>query len=467
MKGFDISMIAGEDFDIHNRIEKMFGTKAIGTISAEILHNEGGLSLHALMRKKFYYGGHIRQYRAKPYNVHAYRKQANIMYRFVLLTSRPRKILLHPVIFLGTVYMKLIEFIAGGIGYLTNSQYRQHSADSAVIEGNLPSVSFVTCTLNSERLIEECLQSIVDLDYPKELVEILVIDGGSGDATREIAKHFTNTIIDERTGRPEAATAIGYNAATHEIIVNFPSDNVITDPQWLKRMVRPFMEHKDIVGSYTLRYEYHPEDNPLNRCFALFGAGDSVAYYMNKRDRVAYFEEGYPKSTRARDCGDYYLVEFNEHNVPTLGANGFLIRRNFAQYMSKDPMSFFHIDSVLDLITQGHTKFAVVKNEIWHRTGEEFTNFFKRRIRYIGIYFRDKQARRYHVVDMRTDKWKLVTYVFYSLTFIEPLIEATRGYLKIRDWAWFLHPVMSFLCVPVYSYALGKVLVTRVFSKQV
>src|SRR3989344_9602551 len=104
IRGFDSSMIAGEDFDIHNRIKKTFGTQAIGTISAEILHNEGDLSLNALMRKKFYYGGHIRQYRDKAYNKHAYRKQATMEHRFMLFTSHPKKILLHPIIFLGTVY---------------------------------------------------------------------------------------------------------------------------------------------------------------------------------------------------------------------------------------------------------------------------------------------------------------------------------------------------------------------------
>lgn len=331
----------------------------------------------------------------------------------------------------------------------------------------VPSVCFVTCTFNSAKLIEQCLGSILSLDYPKDLIEVIIVDGGSTDGTLQMVKKFDCKIIEERTGRPEAATAIGYNMAIHEIIVNFPSDNVITDPQWLKRMVRPFMEHADIVGSYTLRYEYHKEDTPLNRCFALFGAGDPVAYYMNKRDRVAYFEDGYSKSTSTQDCGDYYLVDFQKDNVPTLGANGFLIRRSFAQRISKDPMSFFHIDSVLDLISEGHTTFAVVKNQIWHRTGENFHNFFKRRIRYIGIYFRDKHLRRYHVVDIQKDKRKIVKYVLYSITFVEPLAEAIRGYIKIRDWAWFLHPIMSFLCVPVYSYALGKVFLNRALHKQV
>ncbi len=474
--GFDETMIGAEDFDIHNRIISTFGPQTIGAIPAPILHNEGNLSFHTLMKKKFYYGRSIAKYKRKAHNLNFYKKQSNIFSRFTLFLSQPEQIFLHPLLFLGTCCMKIAEFISGGIGYIVNKQYPRtpenphpntkenltHHSDT-----NLPSVSFVTCTFNSERLIEECLRSILELDYPKHLIEILVVDGGSKDRTLPIAKELNCTILEERTGRPEAATAIGYNAARHDIIVNFPSDNVITDKDWLKKMVRPFSEHPDIVGSYTLRYEYRREDNVLNRYFALFGAGDVVAYYMNKRDRAAYFETNAPKSANTQDYGTYYLATFQKEYVPTLGANGFLLRRTFAQRVSQDPMSFFHIDSMFDLILQGHTTFAIVKNEIWHRTGENFTNFFKRRIRYIGIYFHDKHLRRYHIVDIQKDKWKLAKYVFYSVTFIEPTLEAFRGYLTIRDWAWFLHPVMCFLCVPVYFYALGKTLLNKLFYKAI
>lgn len=331
---------------------------------------------------------------------------------------------------------------------------------------NLPSVSFVTCTFNSEKLIEQCLGGIASLDYPKDLVEIVIVDGGSTDRTLQIVKKFNCRVVEERIGKPEPATAIGYNAAANDIVVNFPSDNMITDKNWLKRMVRPFVENSDIVGTYTLRYEYRREDTPLNRCFSLFGAGDPVAYYMNKRDRIAYFEDKWPLEAPAEDKGDYYIVTFSRNNVPPLGANGFLIRREFAQMISKEPMSFFHIDSTFDLIVMGHNKFAAVKNEIWHRTGEVFGRFLGRRIRYAVIYFTDKPLRRYHVVDMATDKWKLAKFIFYSLTFVEPTAEAIRGYLKIRDRAWFFHPVICFVCVFVYSYAITKVSLMKLFTSK-
>jgi len=41
---------------------------------------------------------------------------------------------------------------------------------------------------NSEKSIRKCLESIVNQDYPKELMEIIVVDGGRKDRTMEIVK---------------------------------------------------------------------------------------------------------------------------------------------------------------------------------------------------------------------------------------------------------------------------------------
>jgi len=46
------------------------------------------------------------------------------------------------------------------------------------------------CVKNSEKTIKKCLESIINQDYPKELVEIIIVDGGSKDRTIEIAKEM-------------------------------------------------------------------------------------------------------------------------------------------------------------------------------------------------------------------------------------------------------------------------------------
>jgi succinoglycan biosynthesis protein ExoA len=63
------------------------------------------------------------------------------------------------------------------------------SASSSFTSGEGSALPFVTIAipcLNEEAYIEECIRCVQEQDYPKDRIEILVADGGSMDATREI-----------------------------------------------------------------------------------------------------------------------------------------------------------------------------------------------------------------------------------------------------------------------------------------
>ncbi len=51
-------------------------------------------------------------------------------------------------------------------------------------------VSIIIPCRNEEKFIEKCLDSIVLQDYPKESLEVLVVDGMSGDGTRDIIRSY-------------------------------------------------------------------------------------------------------------------------------------------------------------------------------------------------------------------------------------------------------------------------------------
>jgi len=54
----------------------------------------------------------------------------------------------------------------------------------------LTSISIIIPILNEEKYIKKCLDSIIDSDYPKDSMEVLLIDGGSQDKTIEIIKTY-------------------------------------------------------------------------------------------------------------------------------------------------------------------------------------------------------------------------------------------------------------------------------------
>ncbi len=57
------------------------------------------------------------------------------------------------------------------------------------------SVSILIPTLNCARTLQACLASIAAQNYPPELVEIIVADGGSTDGTLDVARGYTDRIV--------------------------------------------------------------------------------------------------------------------------------------------------------------------------------------------------------------------------------------------------------------------------------
>ena len=57
-------------------------------------------------------------------------------------------------------------------------------------------VSVIIPCRNEEKFIGKCLDSIISQDFPKENLEVLVVDGMSADKTREIVEKYKiqNTI---------------------------------------------------------------------------------------------------------------------------------------------------------------------------------------------------------------------------------------------------------------------------------
>ena len=55
---------------------------------------------------------------------------------------------------------------------------------------NLPKISIIIPTRNSERVFPVCLESVVRQNYPRRKFEIVVVDNESSDKTVEIAKSF-------------------------------------------------------------------------------------------------------------------------------------------------------------------------------------------------------------------------------------------------------------------------------------
>jgi glycosyltransferase involved in cell wall biosynthesis len=98
-------------------------------------------------------------------------------------------------------------------------------------------VSVVVPMRNEEDYIAACLQSILRNDYPAKLIEILVVDGGSSDSSREIVNEVISLnsnirLLDNPMRITPTALNIGIDAAKGSVIVRmdvhavYPSDYI-------------------------------------------------------------------------------------------------------------------------------------------------------------------------------------------------------------------------------------------------
>lgn len=331
---------------------------------------------------------------------------------------------------------------------------------------NLPSISVVIITYNADKVLPLCLQSIKDQDYPKDKVEVIIVDGGSIDNTIEIANQFNARIVVRECYRqdPESRRAVGLFNARNEILAYIDSDNILPHKKWFKIMTKPFLENKNIIATQPLRYTYDKKYSLLNRYFALFGVNDPVPYYLNKRDRLSWAEKSWKLLGNSKDMGYYYLVKFDQENVPTLGANGFLIRKTILLKAKCEPPNFFHIDVNHDLIKIGYNTYGIVKDDIIHLAGNTFSSFLYKRLKYMKIYHPMQSNRRYKIYTPK-DRRNLLKYVLYSITIVKPSYDALKGFKKISDVAWFLHPIMCLFMLFVYGMPITENFLKRLKKK--
>lgn len=108
--------------------------------------------------------------------------------------------------------------------------------------GELPSVSIVLPTLDERSHIRDCLDSLLGQDYPN-LVEILVVDGGSTDGTREVVTDEPDPIrlVDNPRVTAAAAMNIGMVEARGEVICRADAHTLYA-PDYVRRCVEVLTE---------------------------------------------------------------------------------------------------------------------------------------------------------------------------------------------------------------------------------
>jgi glycosyltransferase involved in cell wall biosynthesis len=164
------------------------------------------------------------------------------------------------------------------------------------------------------RFIEQDLRSVLANDYPADRIEVIVVDGMSGDGTGEIVRKIAGE--DRRVqcmSNPERITSTGLNigvrASKGEVVIILGGHAIVT-PSFIRLSVRALREHpqawcaggciKTISENYTGRCISAAMSTPVGVGNAMFRLGSykgyvaTVAYGAYWRcvfESIGYFDE--------------------------------------------------------------------------------------------------------------------------------------------------------------------------------
>src|SRR3954454_6965468 len=118
---------------------------------------------------------------------------------------------------------------------------RVRTRRGALDDGYLPSVAVIVTAYNEESAIERRLENLRGLDYPPELVELVVTSDASTDRTEELAEAAGARVLRNPRGGKVAAQDRAVRETQSEIVA-FSYANATWSPDALRMLVRPFAD---------------------------------------------------------------------------------------------------------------------------------------------------------------------------------------------------------------------------------
>ncbi|SIS42476.1 glycosyltransferase family 2 protein [Salimicrobium flavidum] len=148
-------------------------------------------------------------------------------------------------------------------GYVFSQNYKKTAAKWTKKSHRFPTVSILIPAHNEEVVIEETLKSMIRLDYPKNKMEVIVINDNSSDRTGEIVENYARQfpfIKPVHTKPPyggkgkSGALNNGLKEATGEMIVVYDADNT-PEPDAIHYLVLGLENDPDagaVVGKFRV-----------------------------------------------------------------------------------------------------------------------------------------------------------------------------------------------------------------------
>jgi cellulose synthase/poly-beta-1,6-N-acetylglucosamine synthase-like glycosyltransferase len=224
-----------------------------------------------------------------------------------------------------------------------------------------PNVSVLVPVKNEEKVVGRLLDSLVRLDYPKENLEVIVVEDESRDRTLEICKGFAVKYPwikvfhrDSSLGKGDALN-YAFHRSSGEIIATFDADDV-PEPQAITKALRYFND----PGTGAV-HGYHRVLNLRESLISRLAAYENFVY-------------------RLSNDGKYALRLF----VTFSGSNTFFRRSALEKVGLWDPKSLVEDAELSVRFARANIATRLAPVECWQEMPAKVGSLFRQRIRWSG-----------------------------------------------------------------------------------
>jgi cellulose synthase/poly-beta-1,6-N-acetylglucosamine synthase-like glycosyltransferase len=305
-------------------------------------------------------------------------------------------------------------------------------------------VSIIIPVKNEASLLKNCLESILNLDYPKNKIEVIIADGMSTDNTAEVARKYGAKVVLNEKQTVSPGRNVAFKHATGEIVA-FTDADCIVDKNWIKNALKYFAGSKvACVGGPNLT---PPDEGDF---------GKAVGFVFNQ----SLFAAG---SIHAREINEIMSVR----SIP--GCNAIYRREALDKVMPIDESLLTCDDTELNqrLIDIGYKLLYTPDVFVWHYRRSNPKRLFRQMYRYaIGRLQVGKRDRRMinlvHIITGWSLPLALMIFLIsrsmflfilflFCLMLIGYFVKAcmVTGSLQIALWT----PVV--ICITLIAWSLG------------
>lgn len=309
----------------------------------------------------------------------------------------------------------------------------------------LPKISFVIMTFNDARSLNRCLASIKKQQYPKQKIEIVVIDNGSQDNTLSIAKKYKAKIVMNLKDNMYRSLSLGYHYTTGDFIFQLDQDEELRDKTFILKMIEPITKDQQLAGSFT---RYYPNNH-------MSWITRYLSYHPAQLDPLFEYFSPIIEKFIVQKVNDYFICDYKSKKIPPY--TNILFRRTF---LIKSPLwndAYFGDHEILQgIIEAGFTNFAYVPSAgVYHYHAKTLRQLIAKRVRNLkNHYLKVESPYKYSWFDITSigELAKIIFWLIYANLFFPAAIRGVIRVIKHHDLVFLMEPVVTIAMTDVILF---------------